>query len=77
MEYETYETEAPYDDMYEGGTKEKVKNIAKGTTDPWVEFNQTSPSRLNLEFKILTKPSFSISTKIQLHNLFKTSAAKY
>ena len=24
-----------------------------------------------------TKPSFKISTKIQLHNLYKTSAAKY
>ena len=39
--------------------------------------NQTSPSRLNLKFKILTKPSFSISIKIQLRNLCKTSAAKY
>ena len=27
------------------------------------------------KFKILTKPSFRISTKIQLHNLYKTSAA--
>jgi len=31
----------------------------------------------NLKFKILTKPSFRISTKIQLHNLYKTSAVKY
>ena len=30
-----------------------------------------------LKFKILTKPSFRISTKIQLHNLYKTSAAKW
>ena len=27
--------------------------------------------------QILTKPSFRILTKIQLHNLYKTSAAKY
>ena len=88
-------------------------NIAKGTTDPRVEFclpkllilvisqgqtqslikfhlqnidqaptsksrhQQTSASRLNLKFKILTKPGFRISTKIQLHYHFKTSAAKY
>ena len=32
---------------------------------------------LNLKFKILTKPGFRISTKIQLHYHFKTSAAKY
>ena len=38
--------------------------------------NQTSASPQNLKFKILTKPSFRISTKIQLHNLYKTSAAK-
>ena len=36
-------------------------------------FNQTSASRLNLKFKILSR----ISTKIQLHNLYKTSATKY
>ena len=36
--------------------------------------NQTSASRLKL--KILTKPSFRILTKMQLHNLYKTSAAK-
>ena len=38
--------------------------------------NQTSASPQNLKFKILTKPSFTISTKIQLHNLYKTSTAK-
>ena len=38
---------------------------------------QTSASWLNLKFKILTKASFRISTKIQLHNLYKTSVAKY
>ena len=38
--------------------------------------NQTSASPLNLKFKILTQPSFRIPTKIQLHNLYKTSAAK-
>ena len=36
-------------------------------------FNQTSASRLNLKFKILSR----ISTKIKLHNLYKTSATKY
>ena len=36
-------------------------------------FKQTSTSRLNLKFKILSR----ISTKIQLHNLYKTSATKY
>ena len=40
-------------------------------------YQQTSVSRLNLEFKILTKPGFRISPKIQLHYHFKTSAAKY
>ena len=40
-------------------------------------YQQTSVSRLNLEFKILTKPGFRISPKIQLHYLHKTSAAKY
>ena len=90
-----------------------IGNIAKGTTDPRIEFSlpkllilvisqgqtqnlikfhlqnidqaptsksrhqQTSVSRLNLKFKILTKPGFRISTKIQLHYHFKTSAAKY
>ena len=37
----------------------------------------TSASRLNLKFKILTKPGFRISTKIQINYLYKTSAAKY
>ena len=72
-----------------------LKNIAKGTTDPRVQFilkvltqswsnfifrisnryqlqnlNQTWTSLLN--FRISTKPSFRISSKIQLHN-FLTS----
>ena len=38
---------------------------------------QTSASRLNLKFKILSKPGFAISTKIQHHYLYKTSAEKY
>ena len=37
---------------------------------------QTSASWLNFKFEILTKPSFRISAKIQLHNLYKMSAAK-
>ena len=39
--------------------------------------NQTSASRLNLNFNILTKPGFRILTNIQLQNLNQTSAAKY
>ena len=44
--------------------------------------NQASTStaaafRLNSNFEIVTKPSFRILTKIQLHNLNQTSAAKY
>ena len=38
--------------------------------------NQTSASPINLKFKISTKHSFRIATKIQLHNLYKTSASK-
>ena len=38
--------------------------------------NQTSASPINLKFKISTKHSFRIATKIQLHNLYKTLAAK-
>ena len=33
--------------------------------------NQTSASPLNLKFKILTKPSFRILIRIQLHNIYK------
>ena len=78
--------------------KGRGKNIAKGTTDPRVEFilpksplevisqvqtqilikfifkistkhqllSQTLASPMNLKFKILTKPSFKITTNIQL-----------
>ena len=38
--------------------------------------NQTSASPINLKFKISTKHSFRIATKIQLHNPYKTSASK-
>ena len=38
--------------------------------------NNTSASRLTLKFKILTKPNLRNSTKIQLHNFYKTSAVK-
>ena len=38
--------------------------------------SKTSTNPINLKFKILTKPSFRVSSKIQLHNLYKTSAAK-
>ena len=39
--------------------------------------NQIWTSRVKLDFKIFTKPSFRISSKIQLHNLYKTLATKY
>ena len=39
--------------------------------------NQALAFWLNLNFKILTKPSFRISTKIKLHNLHQASTAKY
>ena len=39
-------------------------------------FNQASASPIKLKFKILTKLSLENSTKIQLHNLYKTSVAK-
>ena len=38
--------------------------------------NQTSSFRQNLNLKLLTKPSFRISTKIKLHNHSPASAAK-
>ena len=39
--------------------------------------NQTSTFQLNLNFKILTKPSFRISTNVKLYDLNQGSAAKY
>ena len=39
--------------------------------------DQTPACQKSLKFEILTKPSFRISTEIQLHNIYKTSAAKY
>ena len=39
--------------------------------------DQISAPQLNLKFKILKKPSFKILNKIRLHNIYKTSAAKY
>ena len=38
--------------------------------------NQTLAFRQNLNSKILTKPSFRISSKIELHNHNQASAAK-
>ena len=49
-----------------------LQNLDKASTK---NLNLTS-SPLNLKFKILTKPSFRISTKIQLRNLYKTPASK-
>ena len=45
-----------------------LQNLDKALTK---NLNQTSASPKNLKFKILTKPSFRISTKIQLHYLYK------
>ena len=42
-----------------------------------LNLNQGSALRLNLNFKILTKPSFRIFAKNNLHNLNRGSAAKY
>ena len=53
-----------------------LKNIDQAPTLK-SRHQQTSASQLNLKFKILSKPGFKISTKIQLHYLYKTSAAKY
>ena len=47
-------------------TKQQLQNL-----------NQISALRLNLNFKILTKRSFRMSTKDNLHNLKQGSAAKY
>ena len=46
------------------------------TTHQLQNLNHTSASRLNLKFKILNKPSLRNSTKIKLHNFYKTSAVK-
>ena len=51
------------------------QNLDKASTSKCQPNISNSASWLNLKFKILTKPSFSISTKIHLHNLCKTSAA--
>ena len=40
-------------------------------------FNKISAIQLNLDFKILTKCTFRISTKKKLHNLNQASSAKY
>ena len=55
-------------------------NIAKGTTDPRVEFifpKQPIGSYHKFKPKYWSNFIFKISAKIQLHNLCKTSAAKY
>ena len=52
--------------IFRVSTKRQIQNL-----------NQTWGSRINFNFKILTKPSIRISNKIKLHNLNQTSAAKY
>ena len=51
-------------------------NFKISTKHQLQNLNQTSASRLNLKFKILTKPSFRISTKIQIHSLYKEISGK-
>ena len=51
----------------------KLKHKSASTKN----LNQTSASPLNLKFKILTKPSFRISTKIQHHNINQILASIY
>ena len=54
-----------------------LDQISSSESRPKNQFlNQTSASPINLKFKISTKHSFRIATKIQLHNLYKTSASK-
>ena len=53
-----------------------LQNIDQAPTSK-SRHQQTSASLLNLKFKILSKPGFGISIKIQHHYLYKTSAAKY
>ena len=50
-----------------------LQNLDNASTK---NLKKTSASPLNLKFKILAKPTFGISTKIQLHNFYKTSAEK-
>ena len=52
---------------------DQISSSESRTKHQLQNFKQTSASRLNLKFKILSR----ISTKIQLHNLYKTSATKY
>ena len=53
------------------------QNLDQASTSKYQPNISNSASWLNLKFKILTKPSFRISTKIKLHNLNQASAAKY
>ena len=53
------------------------QNLDQASTSKYQPNISNSASWLNLKFKILTKPSFRISTKIQLHNPYKTPAVRY
>ena len=60
---------------------DQISSSESRTKHQLQNFKQTSASRLNLKFKILSKPSFRISTKIQpltkhyRHNTDKTPAS--
>ena len=61
--------------------KFKHKSWSNSSSESWLSINFSAKHQYlqisnKLKIKILTKPSFRISSKIQLHNLYKTSAAK-
>ena len=63
--YHKFSNKSLSDFIFMFSTKQQLRNL-----------NQISAFRLNLNFKILTKPRFRISTKNNLHNLNQGSAAK-
>ena len=60
------------------GSYSNLDQISSEESRPSVNYKiSIKHQHLNLNFKILTKPSFRISTKNNLHNLSQGSAAKY
>ena len=51
--------------------KFKHKSWSNSSSESYQLLSQTSASPIKFKFKILTKPSFRISAKVQLHNLYK------
>ena len=60
---------------YKSSFRQQIK-IHNRMWSLWLPQKDSLRRPINLKIKILTKPSFRISSKIQLHNLYKTSAAK-